>query len=225
MSKDGILLPIFEECKKYTLDPFWKDILTSCSKNKFPKGMKYNPIDNILYVKDKNNKSTSFQLSSDVKSIFRTVIDIFKKEFGIYSPLDIQQKRKEIGDLQEENDASQEWKTLKPRILKDFFILEFVKKLSKQHNLSGEEKKKLYDEIQFSIHFNKITAAHINFNVGTQMIESIEGLVFDKKTRQFNVTNESNIPHKSEKNTVDKRVYQAIDKFIREKRAQQEELS
>lgn len=223
--KEVILLPIFEECKKYTLDPFWKEVLSSCSKNKFPKGIRYNPTTNVIYVKDKSGKNKTFQLENEARSIFTTLIQIFKEEYSMFSPMDIVKKREEIGILRDEDDVSREWKNLKPKILKDFYILDYVLELSNKHNLSNDERKKLYDTIQSSINFNKITALHIDYNVEERRIINISGLSYDKKRRIFKVTNESVIPHKSEKNSTDKRIYQAIDKFIREKKILQDDLS
>jgi Holliday junction resolvase RusA-like endonuclease len=124
---------IFEECAKYTSDVFWKDVLISCSRNKFPSGFMYK--DGFLAHKGK--KAGKIYLSADPKEALVEIITFFQEKNQIYSNKDKEKEEEELLQEQVIIKEIKSWDQLKKKkkqldIVLAQFILDVCKKYGKE---------------------------------------------------------------------------------------------
>jgi hypothetical protein len=213
-------------CREFTEDQYWKDMIWSCSCNKFPKGVSYNNIKNTVYVRpDYPNKRTEMLALpvDDPETCFEVLMHIFKNLLNLRSDEDIKFSRIDIENARKDNeiDLDCEWKKLKPRSVKTQILINFsvekVKSLNLENinddmNLSNI----LYRLIQLGIQFKQISGEDIEYNNG--VISSIKGINYNSKTQNFELTNKqgyiSHTANKINHNQLDK----SMDKWIKQYR-------
>lgn len=180
-----IIYPIFLECKKFTADQYWKDTLTMCASNKFPKGSKYDSDNHTIYIRNLAEKSKYAEvipLPTDFKELFNALLELFREKLNLYSSLDIKLKRKEIENIRESLSVRLDctWKQLKPRSLRDNIVIQYVLRLKDEYNLSPKEVKDLFNEINMGFHFKNITSDDVEYEKGEiiriNKLEKIEGV-------------------------------------------------
>ena len=126
---------LFDECSLYTYDEYWQEIFSSCGRNKFPKGLSYNKVKRVVYIRHGKLRET-ISLSLVPAEIFTTMMSLFRK-LGLKSPTDKFQTKLDIVTSQPSlNILDREWKNI-PRYLKEILFSKFVKKNSLLHNLSS----------------------------------------------------------------------------------------
>lgn len=205
------IFPIFEKCKNYTLDLFWKEMFIECSKNKFPKGMTYDSEKNVVILENEE-----FELPDDSKELFSLMMRLFKKELKIISSRDIKINKVELDEIKRLRQAqlNVEWKKIKPKAYRDQLIIEFVVRRMRELSLSAKEARELFSKIQTGISFKQIIPEDILYSEGE--IKDISSLVFEPKKKKFKLTRMSKGVYKAEKiNTVD-RLQKVTDKYMRE---------
>src|SRR5271156_5336713 len=82
---------IFEQCKRYTIDPFWLDIFDHCSKGRFPKGMTYNAATGeYTFIYPRHGKAITVirKLPPRPIAVFRLIRE-YLHQHGVYSPVEI----------------------------------------------------------------------------------------------------------------------------------------
>lgn len=85
-----IIYPVFEKCKKYTFDPFWKILLEDTARGKFHKSMEsFDPktftITFIYYIVKKKQRLIKKAEKKNCLFLFKSCKDGFNK-VGIFSP-------------------------------------------------------------------------------------------------------------------------------------------
>lgn len=172
---------IFDECSLYTYDEYWQEIFSSCGRNKFPKGLSYNKVKRVIYIRQGKLRETIHLPRAPVE-VFTTMMDLFWK-LGLKSPTDKFQTRLDIVTSQPSvNILDREWKNI-PRHLKEILFNKFIQKLSTLHNLSLKEKQLLFSFIELHINLKNIIPSDIEYN--NNEILSIKELKFNKHQRKF----------------------------------------
>jgi len=172
---------LFDECSLYTYDEYWQEIFSSCGRNKFPKGLSYNKVNRVIYIRQGKLRET-IPLPLVPAEIFTTMMILFRK-LGLKSPTDKFQTKLTITAAQPSiNILDREWKNI-PRHLKEILFSKFVKKMSTFHNLSLKEKQLLFSFIELHINLKNIVPSDIKYN--NKEILSINELHFNKHHRKF----------------------------------------
>lgn len=217
---------VFLNCKKYATDKYWQDIIYSCAHNKFPRGVKFDSIKMVIYVRydalKGRAKTEIFEVppSSDGdndKKLFDLLIHIFRNILGLRSDKDISDSKQELEDIRKCGDVNMEveWKKLKPRTLKNQIIMNFAATQVEKHDLPESQIKHLYKIIQLGFQFKNLSGVDVHYEKG--VITEIDGLEFDKKTNTFVITNPQKPMPKTEKQLVKtNKLLQTTDKWARD---------
>jgi hypothetical protein len=168
--------PIFEQCKNYTLDPFWQDIFDDLYKGKFPEGMVYDPITNevsfyhtISVSGEKGPPSTKTLKVIKTKSrnplaVFRAVKNGLQQK-GIYSPAEFPKNNNPIFRYDS-------WSQIKVKIVKEELVSEYVKRT--------------FGDSQFKIQFEAIMS-----KIYTKVISPDDIILKDGKIETINSSRKS----------------------------------
>ena len=220
MTLSSIIHPIFEECKKYTLDLFWQDIFHKCSCNRFPRGIRYDWKKNIVYVKLPGGgkpKIENFQLPKEPTEVFEMMMTIFH-EYGLRSKRDMDIKKDELLKIRKERSVNLDcsWKDLKPKYLKDRMISNFALELKDKYNLNLKESRDLLITIDLGFQLKKLTPEDVVYDNGK--IKEILDLEFDLKNRKFYVNRTIKKCAKTEKPSPGSKFLQTFDVYLRNSR-------
>jgi|LakMenEpi03Aug12_release.lakeMendotaPanAssembly.Ray.scaffolds.fasta_scaffold70665_2 hypothetical protein len=220
MNIPTVIYPYFEECQDFTLDQYWKDIFFSCACGTFPKGCRFDPNTHTLYtrvqVTNTKTKGEAIYLPQKSEEIYLILLDVFKNKFGMFSSKDLQIKKDELEEIQEQQRINMdcEWKKLKPRAIKDFLISNYVSDLQTKYNLTSKEARLLFTNIGVWMQLKKITSDDIDYQ--NHSILNIRGIEFDEQTRVWSNTNTAKFNGKSDKINKPQKFDQALDKFARD---------
>ncbi len=172
---------LFDECSLYTYDEYWQEIFSSCGRNKFPKGLSYNKVNRVIYIRQGKLRET-IPLPLVPAEIFTTMMILFRK-LGLKSPTDKFQTKLTITTAQPSiNILDREWKNI-PRHLKEILFSKFIKNLSTLHNLSLKEKQLMFSFIELHINLKNIVPSDIKYT--NNEILSINDIHFNKHRRNF----------------------------------------
>ena len=172
---------LFDECSLYTYDEYWQEIFSSCGRNKFPKGLSYNKVKRVVYIRHGKLRET-ISLSLVPAEIFTTMMSLFRK-LGLKSPTDKFQTKLDIVTSQPTlNILDREWKNI-PRYLKEILFSKFVKKNSLLHNLSLKERQLMFSFIELHINLKNIVPSDVKY--ANNEILSINDVNFNKFNQGF----------------------------------------
>lgn len=163
------IYPIFQECKKYTLDPYYQDLLIHCSQGRFPKGIRMIGTDNLLLNAGGEKKLYNLPLD-DVKQSWIIILGIFREKLHLHSDEEFILDPEKINESKKRNLSmirASEWKDLKGKKIKDQLLLDYVKSLKSELNLPISDARRL-DKL-VNLHFNilrDITGDDIVFKHG-----------------------------------------------------------
>lgn len=164
-----------------TNDPYWKKILLNAAKNKFISGFSYIG-SRLTYIHRgrTSNKTSEITLTDNVEQDFDTVISFFRTMAGLRSDLDKVRERKQM----EENQQLQaDTVNLKKSTVKRELINKFIKRMTKEYNLTKGETKDLKNLIAQGFIMKTIQTSSII--IEDRQISSIVGLSYDPQTRKF----------------------------------------
>ena len=215
-----ILFPIFEKCKSYTLDPFWREQFSNFACNQFPQGVRYDPNRKSLIIKkDPTNTEVIALPEDDVCELFQTVIKILRSKLDMHSSRDIKYQREIIENAlqKKETEADCEWKKIKPRQLRNQLLMNYLAELKNKHNLNNNEFKQLISVVQLGFQFRSINSDDVQYMDGK--VIAIDNLEYDEKTRLFTTTDypqfQSNAKNKKNESRYNK-FYPYLDRFFRD---------
>lgn len=109
--------PIFEDCKKYTLDVFWIDVFERCSKGKFPEGVSYDSSGFLLLEKEEGKVVKKYENSL---LLFKEIKNYLMGK-GIMSPKEIVIKK--VGNPLDEVTS---WDNIKSRTIKEELVSGYI---------------------------------------------------------------------------------------------------
>lgn len=160
--------PIFEQCSGYTLDEFWIDILHSCSVGKFPDRMRMDGpttivVDDYRFELDPDNPIQSF----------KQCMDVFKNTLNI-------QSAREGASQPRSTESTLDWKSLKTKSVRDFYITEYVLELQQRYGLTRADTRHLGRIIRSAILLKTIKPENIIFE--HNRISDITNLRYEAKS-------------------------------------------
>ncbi len=211
------IFPIFEECKKYTLDRFWLEWFTNFAHNKFPPGVKYDDKHQSIIVKI-NGAREVVSLPETAEAVFTVMMDVMKK-LGLKSTRDLKIEKVEIENIKKQRkvDLDCEFKKIKPKNLKDQLIMNYIISLKEKYNLNATEYNNVVSVIQLGFQFKSISSDDVVYE--NSKIMGIKGLMFNKITRVFSLPSYAKMTVKPEKiSTVDK-FSTTFNRFIKNNKA------
>lgn len=216
MTTSTIIHPLFEECKNYTLDPYWKDKFSNFAHNRFPVGVRYDPAHRNLILKLDGKKTEVVALPEDDAAYsFQIVMKILRERLDMHSNRDLKtRKEKMVTDSHALRcDLDCEWKKIKPRHLKDQLMMDYIAGLKQKYNLTPPEVKHLISVVQLGFQFRAFSQDDVNFSKG--VVKNIEGLKFDSKTRKFMIPEYPSSKTSDKASTADK-FYSNLKKFLKD---------
>ena len=201
---------LFDECSLYTYDEYWQEIFSSCGRNKFPKGLSYNKVNRVIYIRQGKLRET-IPLPLIPAEIFTTMMILFRK-LGLKSPTDKFQTKLDIITSQPSiNILDREWKNI-PRYLKEILFSKFIKKMSTLHNLSLKEKQLMFSFIELHINLKNIVPSDIKYT--NNEILSINDIHFNKHRRNF-LTHPESQPDKTKIIIIKKPTIRIQNRFLK----------
>ena len=215
-----VIYPIFDECKAYTLDSFWKDEFAKLACNRFPPGLRYDALRHNLILKLEGRKSEILALSPDNPAdAFQVVMKVLKGRYDMRSSRDLKVQKKAIQDAMKkrETDLDCEFKNIKPRHLKDQLIMEYLLGLKMDRRLTAAEFRHLVSVVQLGFQFRSLSPSDVDYSEG--IVKSIKGLEFDEKKRIFTTPHHPGPVSKTEKTTGSDKFYSGVKKFIHDDNA------
>lgn len=208
---------LFEKCSNFTFDEKWKSLFDDCAKGKFPKGLKYDAEKNTISIKTRESKKITYvPLSDDPHLVFSTMMDVFRESLGLYSVKDLKEKKNQMDEAKNTNTVNLDcsWKKLKPRYLKERFIVDYIASLQEKYNLNKREVKNLSCLIVIGFQFRSLQAEDVDYSNGK--INDIKGLTFDKNKRIFTIPESRSNSNKTEKQVTTNKFYAKMDKVFKE---------
>ena len=185
----------FQDMKELETDEFWKNLLTKCSKNLFPKDFKY--INNVLYFKPntKKHRAECFIDKDDtIKSLEK--FKNFMRTRGFVSNSEKEEIKTIIENNVEEKSEILNWKDILKN--REYHIKNYIIQLKEKYDLNYKETCNLESVIMMGIiseFFNEE-----NINIENQKIKNIVNLIWDNQTRLFSIkTDGFKIKKRSEK--------------------------
>jgi hypothetical protein len=218
-----ILYPLFEDMKKFTLDPFWCEQLGNFACNKFPVGLRYDPIQNHFIVKIDGKKADVIVLpeirpdtTDNLSAAYEVTMDVLRNKLHMRSSRELKLRQEEMDRALQKHamDLDCEFKKIKPRVLRDQLIMNFITELKERYGLSPSELKKLINTIQQGFQFKSLGADDVEYTDG--VVKGINGLTFDEEERVFSIPPYPPRVSKPEKQPTNNRFLTAIDKFFKD---------
>lgn len=220
MSNLLIIYPFFLEFSDFTFDNFWKDIFISCACDRFPRSSKYDPETHTLYIRTPDvggrNKTEQIKLPNKASDAYLLMTQMFQNKLNIYSSRDLKIKREEMEESRESRkvDLDCEWKKLKPKSLRDTFIMDYVISMGQKYSLSNKDIKKLFHQLQSGFQFKHIDGNDIEYSNGK--ITNIQGVNYHPEDKKLEFSRPSQKATKNDKSRINKKIFQSIDRFLRE---------
>lgn len=189
--------PLFAECAKMTGDEYWQYIFNQASYNKFPEN--FSICGRYLMHRHKG-KYRRLELPSDPHDAFVKCKSFFRLTACMTSSLDLKIESKESLELSSKtNSIPTNWREIKKKSRKNIMIQEYINYVTKQLNLSPNEKKQLQTVINCGVQMSLFTYEHIKLygekgeeteapsNLSPCSISSIKGLLYDQDNRHFTI--------------------------------------
>jgi len=174
------ILPLFEQCSKYTLDLFWIEIFQNCSNDKFPKGVRYNKNDHSISIPSKKkNSNETIILPKESIELYKVFKNILQTKLFIQSDVD----KFNCKSFEKAEDFSNKWKDIKTKYQKDLAICNYVSKVSNLRGITKKNARKLLSIINIGIQYKTINPGDIIVENGE--IVSIKNLLYNKTNKKI----------------------------------------
>jgi len=215
--EQSIIFQIFDDCKTYTLDLFWRDKFAEFACNRFPPGMRYDATHHNLVLKLDGKKTEVIALHEDNPTeTFQIIMKVLKEKYDMRSSRDLKIQKKAIDDAMKkrEVDLDCEFKNIKPRNLKDQLIMDYIAGLKLEHNLTEKEFKHLISTVHLGFQFRSLSPSDVIYS--NCIVSDIVGLEFDEENRIFITPQYSGHVSKPDKSSTADKFYSHSKKFIHE---------
>ena len=236
-----IVFFVFERYRVYTLNWYWRSLLTSFSTNNFPPRITYTPREppkGSRYSSKITKKNSSKKRSDEEGVLTFTTEDKhtrrvhltrvsegeepneseerkIEKEFKLivslsrecgYSP----KRDLDLINRSVEKTLYEKWKSVPARVKIDLKSA-YVSQIKTRYGLSPSEVKQLQAVLQLGFQFQALTAKDIIFKSGR--IQKINGVLFDSKSRLFQIKGKSKYKSSSQNPRKDK-LQQLMEKYL-----------
>lgn len=161
-----ILFPTFEEASKFTLDPHWKELFLGCARNKFPKGLTYDPDDNLLHVVGKDEP---IELEDDPLSVHQIMMQVFREDLSLFASKIDRKREQEFERVQKERLAEREeteWKKIRSKEIKDRLIGEYIARLRNELELNARQARQLRALISIGFQYRQLLPSDVILEEG-----------------------------------------------------------
>jgi len=199
-----VVYPILQECCKHFKDEFWIKLFDDLSRGRCPKGV--NIFKDVISSTYKRNgfMYTFIGENITVEQIVQELPELLKNSLCIYSQKDIVNKKSDIHSAKNEYmnvKASDDWKKIKNRKMKENLITNFAIAMKKKYKLTLNTTKNLFHLVKDSLLYNK---THKSDDVVMEdgEILKIEDIEYNKQKKCFESLREENFETK-EKEKVD----------------------
>jgi hypothetical protein len=174
---------IFDDLMKHETDPTWITTLDDAAQGKFPRNFKFQ---NSILTYKLRSKNIDHPIIGNDKTTLEEMKAFFFK-YNVASPEDIKKRKDaEITMLNSEQyDDEMSWSQIRSEKQKTVMISLFVENLGEIYNLSSENRKGLVQNIRMGILAGYLNSD--NIYVENNSITKIEGLIYDKSTKQFTI--------------------------------------
>lgn len=173
MSKNITVYPEFKKCIPYVLDPFWKDVFSLLSINKFPKDVSYDK--GILKHK---NTTNVLEMTNDEKIDAYSVIKFLQDNCKLYSYRD---DREELYEFV----RNLTYDKIKAMILKDKVLFDYSEFLANKY-FNETQTSKIFKMIKNGFRHKQITQENVFMENGK--ITDIDTLKYDTKKKELYFT-------------------------------------
>lgn len=215
-----VIYPLFEECKGYTLDPYWQEQFSNFAANRFPQGVRYDQGRKNLVLKINGKTEIVALPENNPSETFQIIMNVLKSRLNLRSTRDLKIQRQEMEENLEEQKANAqehmmcEWRKIKPKNLKDQFIMDYIAVLQQRHSLTPAEVRHLTSVVQIGFQFHSLSSSDVEYTNGA--IKNIKNLVFCPKTRKFSTPAVSHFNKTEKPVKVPNLFYSALDKYLKE---------
>jgi hypothetical protein len=200
----------FIELQQFTDDDYWRELLASCARNKFPKGIRYyhaeqtlsvryeqggKPHTDVFTIPDLSVKNKEY--TNNLKKFYNLFMHILQFLLNLRSNQDILESKNQLENIRKENEVNVDcgWKKLKPRCMKNIFLMNYALMLTEKYGISTSTAStntatELYNLIQLGFQIKKLNSDDVQYENGR--IIKITGLKFKKEEQKFKLTNKRN---------------------------------
>lgn len=216
----SVIYPLFEECKGYTLDPYWQEQFSNFAANRFPQGVRYDQNRRNLVLKLDGKTEIVALPENNPSETFQIIMKILKSRLNLRSTRDLKIQRQEMEENLEEQKAKAqehmlcEWRKIKPRNLKDQLIMDYIATLKSKYSLTPAEVRHLTSVVQLGFQFHSLSSSDVAYKNG--VIENIDHLEFCPKTRKFFTPVIAHFNKTEKAAKIPNPFYSALDKYLKE---------
>jgi hypothetical protein len=156
--KKELLHPIFLECKKHVVNPFWKSLFEEFAYGKYPKQLYITQSQNI----QSTSRTQSFHYSFADKPIEQIIPDIqelLMTHTNLISDEEVELKKSD--HLKFKQDAWVNWKDIKKKYVRDILIMEYC--MSLRHlKFTQEQCSNAYKKILlYTVYYPELLGFHL----------------------------------------------------------------
>jgi hypothetical protein len=187
---------VFQDFADMVDNPDWKAFFQKLYSGKFPHGYSYRS--QTLFFR-KRTKIEKLEILDSTKSTMTKVMQFFIV-YGGYSNDKDDVNIFDIVVLQ--TPKYENWKDIRSKKTKQFFILKYIDELAANHELSDKEKMELVDTIHTGFLLKTIDGGDIEFQ--NKRITNIKTLEWDNEHREFVIPNLHRIVKNSRKTVSEK---------------------
>jgi hypothetical protein len=192
-----ILHPLFAQLASVVEDPFWQEVFTNASYNVFPRKFKF--VTGVMSYQIARTKVESLEIPTEIEptEIVGIVQNFMKTNGGIMSELDTLEITEKISRVASEQviPESDSWAAIKSNNQRSVLITKFVNDtMGPKYALNSEQRRGLEATINLGISAGLI-GTH-NIVVVSGQIVTINGLLYNSKTRRFYLDKGLKVVHK-----------------------------
>ena len=187
---------IFLDFSERIDNPEWKTFFHKLYTGKFPHGYSYR--NQTLFFR-KRTKIEKLDIQDNSNETMNKVITFFKN-YGGFS--NISENGNIFDYLVSQTPVFKNWKDIRSKKTKQFFIQKYVDEEIEKNNLSASEKRSLLDTIHTGFLLKSIESSDIEFN--EQRIMQIKTLKWNENIRKYELQIQNRSQKPSRKSTIEK---------------------
>lgn len=177
-----VLYHIFEQYSEHVTDPYWVNVLKTCSYGEMPTGSYYR--NNVISTR-KGTQIISYEIDLNPETGAKRCVDFFRDNCGLKSDEDIKNLDKELEKcgISTQTLSQMSWKDIKKAKTRKSLVLDYVYNTKAERNLTDDQVKNLETQINIGINLKLFSNDHIIFENGK--ILGIKGLKWDHNREEF----------------------------------------
>lgn len=172
---------LFETCSTATNDPYWRDLLKNCARDKFPTSVLYRI--GVLSFK-KGSKIDKYGIpEGTLEEVTDYICNFFRHVVGLWSEQDYElMKAHQDQLLALEVNVETEWKDVK-KLLREKLIYEYVDLKAIELKLTNDQRSDLVKVINFGFLHKDLSSKNIILEGG--IIKEITGIMWNQVMGTF----------------------------------------